>query len=681
MSKAILYTLIPFFSITISLSYPENTAAQRLTQTGETKADTYRSASEFLFTVASEADEENFAEATLRFFSALERDDFSKRDAEWLNDDFLLLLLLKETGLPGSGALQQNMEAQEIAAEMRRFWIRKDPTPGMIANERLIEHFARVNYARENYPYEGDATGLDVRGKIYVRYGSPDFTFDQPIHITRADLYEFVSDIEFVLSEAPTTYSVGIFGGGGDSEGDSESMSASRISAGTASVGRTSIEQSNVIAEQLELAIASNPFTSSLQIWIYERFEPDVENNLVFYFREEEKDVYSLLPSLDYWIPRSLFTPSRSFRGLYAPALALQFIVYRKLMHLDDQIRRAYSRMERDLFYSSVPRSESQIGQLALNHRVHNHQETFLATVNAPSERSEEQLKLEEIPLEVYQYRLLNEDNEPVFATFIESRPVIGLLQDMARNYDRMNLGELVASEEMGNWYRFEVGTELYRENMKQAGRLRTFPEVMTDEYRDLPSVVLKDVPWLGEGAVQKFYAYLKNEHPESIQSDEKSIFPNELRATGSKTIEQPAHFESVEGLILSDLLFGAGRLIEDDGLRFPFMVKHDRVIGPNDIPAIHFEVYGLSRSESGFSEFEVEYTFEPERRTSGLFRRSNGTQSGMLHFSSAGSRFAESVEIDNLRLREGGYSLTWKITDLNSGESAERRIGFRVEE
>jgi GWxTD domain-containing protein len=681
LSKAILYTLLPVFALTISLSYPDHAAAQQLIQAGEIKTETYRSAAEFLLTVASEADEENFASATMRYLSALERDDFSEKDAELLIYDFRLLQLLNETGLPGVKVSQTNMEAHDIAGEMRRFWIRKDPTPGMIANERLIEHFARVHHARKTYAYEKDVTGLDERGKIYVRYGSPDFTFDQPLHITRADLFEFVSDIEFVLSEAPTTHSVGVFDDDGDTSGEAERISSARSSAQLASVGRTSLEQSYVITEELELAIASNPFTTSVQIWIYDRFEPDMENNLVFYFREEDKDVYSLLPSLDYWIPGSLFTPTRSFRGSYAPALALQFIVYRKLMHLDDQIRRAYSRMERDIFYASVPRSESQVGQMALNHRVRNQQETFLATVNAPTERSEELLKLDDIPLNVYQYRLLNDENEPVFATFIESRPVRGLLRDMARNYERMNLGELVASEEMGNWYRFEVGTELFHDDMKQAGRLRTFPEVMTDEYRDLPSVVLKDVPWLGEGAVQKFYAYLKNEHPESIQSEEKSIFPNELRAAGSVTIEQPAHFETTDGLILSDLLFGAGRLIEDEGLRFPFVVKHDRVIGPNDNPAIHFEVYGLSRGESGFSEFEVEYTFEQESRRSGLFRRGSSTQSGTLHFTSAGIRFAESVEIENLRLRQGGYSLTWKITDLNSGESAQRTIGFRVEE
>jgi GWxTD domain-containing protein len=59
--------------------------------------------------------------------------------------------------------------------EIKRFWLEKDPTPGTPYNERLIEHWVRIAYARNNYgnetygPYD-----TDDRGTIYVKFGEPD---------------------------------------------------------------------------------------------------------------------------------------------------------------------------------------------------------------------------------------------------------------------------------------------------------------------------------------------------------------------------------------------------------------------------------------------------------------------------------------------------------------------------
>lgn len=54
----------------------------------------------------------------------------------------------------------------------RTFWAARDPNPATVVNERLVEHYRRVMYAREHfsrgkYPW-------DRRGDIYIRYGEPD---------------------------------------------------------------------------------------------------------------------------------------------------------------------------------------------------------------------------------------------------------------------------------------------------------------------------------------------------------------------------------------------------------------------------------------------------------------------------------------------------------------------------
>ncbi len=56
-------------------------------------------------------------------------------------------------------------------AFLNRFWKRRDPTPITEVNERRVEHFRRVAYAREHFG--STVFPWDRRGEIYVRYGTP----------------------------------------------------------------------------------------------------------------------------------------------------------------------------------------------------------------------------------------------------------------------------------------------------------------------------------------------------------------------------------------------------------------------------------------------------------------------------------------------------------------------------
>ena len=61
-----------------------------------------------------------------------------------------------------------------LAHAVKRFWLERDPTPTTAENERLLEHWARVAYAREHYVYNrNSAFGTDDRGVFYVKYGRP----------------------------------------------------------------------------------------------------------------------------------------------------------------------------------------------------------------------------------------------------------------------------------------------------------------------------------------------------------------------------------------------------------------------------------------------------------------------------------------------------------------------------
>lgn len=54
----------------------------------------------------------------------------------------------------------------------RAFWNERDSNPATVENERLVEHYRRVMYARVHF--SGGQQPYDRRGEIYVRYGAPD---------------------------------------------------------------------------------------------------------------------------------------------------------------------------------------------------------------------------------------------------------------------------------------------------------------------------------------------------------------------------------------------------------------------------------------------------------------------------------------------------------------------------
>ena len=52
------------------------------------------------------------------------------------------------------------------------FWNGRDPNPATVENERLVEHYKRIMYARLHF--SSGQHPYDRRGEVYVRYGEPD---------------------------------------------------------------------------------------------------------------------------------------------------------------------------------------------------------------------------------------------------------------------------------------------------------------------------------------------------------------------------------------------------------------------------------------------------------------------------------------------------------------------------
>jgi GWxTD domain-containing protein len=62
---------------------------------------------------------------------------------------------------------------------MRVFWAMVDPTPTTVLNERKLEHYRRLAYAREHFVISEDP-GWDRRGELLLRLGRPDWRQSDP---------------------------------------------------------------------------------------------------------------------------------------------------------------------------------------------------------------------------------------------------------------------------------------------------------------------------------------------------------------------------------------------------------------------------------------------------------------------------------------------------------------------
>lgn len=109
------------------------------------------------------------------------------------------------------------------------FWLEQDPTPTTQVNERRVEHYRRVHFARSNFVEgleEWHGRGWDRRGDVYIRLGHPDhqswsdylvFETDEKVakvknrlNMMAANALEEVSPSKHVHGQSRSSYGYGV---------------------------------------------------------------------------------------------------------------------------------------------------------------------------------------------------------------------------------------------------------------------------------------------------------------------------------------------------------------------------------------------------------------------------------------------------------------------------------------
>lgn len=544
-----------------------------------------------------------------------------------------------------------------VQGEILKFWNDINILPLANYNPRIIEHWARIAYARENFAAgEADPYGTDIRGVFYVRYGPPNKQGKMDLEISLADIQTIRANLN--------------------------------VFTGTA----YEIENSSLLD-----AVETNTRAGTAHIWIYDTEEESEDLNLTLVFREMLNGEFERIIVIDDLILSS------AFRGSGETGRMIQMVYYNKLRTFDPQFASIYFSMESD-YYSDEPAVRSI--RSGKNFKFLNRARAQSALKFAPPIASTDRKTVSDIPIDIRQYRALNEHNEPILITYVQNRPMEAFYLDIIRSREGFgekqaeqlekleadplhataltpsDLETIVADDYINNYQLRNTLHLRSPENALLTSATLTPVLVINDEDEHTPSVSVFDIPHLGSNHKQIFFAELRNNDPESTPYWKTSL-PNNLRGLGSKRLYQPDHFTVEPGkLLASDLIIGFQKheeLLADD--RFPFIVSNDGIIPQGEPLVVHFEVYQLGLDDRNFSLFEVEYEFRSVSRFFNLFGRSVEGISSTLTFEHDNDRFVESLEIETGNLGPGEYDLNLTLNDKITDQTVKRSVRFELVE
>lgn len=538
----------------------------------------------------------------------------------------------------------------EIFSAMAGWWAARDLTPGTLTNERLIEHWQRIAYARKHFTQnDNTAYGTDDRGTAWVAYGKPDRMFTEYLHLT--------------LQEARRI--------------------ASKFGAGS----------TESLVAHAAFQMHQEP---EIKIWVYLDAVSSLNQNLVLLFGPSSGGGFKELRVIEDMIPTGGFTLGPRFAkfdlrtgsirdGTINPGMILQWAYYRQLSTKDWYFTSLFNEMERE-WEKGGGSTEKHYGQLYQQRHFH---DKVVIRAEAPEEQSTLAKDFPSIPLEAHQYALLSEQNQPVFATFLVTRPQRAFLQDLAVNQDSMVAREApdsVKVRQAFDSYRLTHGVKLIAGSGQTLGG-EHHPALLRVNGNDMdtPSPSEFMIPYK-KNLTQQFYAELRNTHPNTRSTLEKnrpdidSPFPKPIRGVGTLTTGQPEPMEVTPGkLQLGELILGWGMGSRPGGL-VPFNVAHEQQVPEGQPLALHLEAYHMQRGDNGLYGFTLNYEIRPVNFL-GWTNERKDQLSITLNFENDHPQLRENIEIQAADLPPGRYVLRVRARDAHSNNETYREVEFKVVE
>jgi GWxTD domain-containing protein len=517
-----------------------------------------------------------------------------------------------------------------LFSEIRAFWLSVDPTPMQQPNERLLEHWERIAYARKNYTKNfSSAYGTDDRGLIYVRYGKPDRQHGG-----------------FLMPE--------------DTEVRSKLVELNSM---TPEIRQQGLE--TMFAQQQANAMRAMFQPSEYEVWIYNLIDKKGTGTFIF-GTPGDGGRFGLRRSMDEFIPRNAFrTPIQSpgsdnYNQMVAGNL-IELGIYRDLAAVDPYFATTFVDLERTWSqYTSGAVSAESYKNISMNTTAANR---LRENQNMLSQsRSDFEKKYVPLVNAINIYRVLD-NNQPAYIIVNKTDPSLATAVDSRQ----------MTNTETSRSYALRDAIAVFDENWKVLSYTEENPTLRLESstmvvHADnstflVPDNIntIKNVRFSSElyrlGTQQMF------------RSDENAV------VIGASNIELnlPAPLKS-STFEVSDIML-IDPIVESPGTRSQYKVLPGNRIRPRGSLGMYFEVYHVPENVEGFRDYMVRYTIsEPTRLRRGGKQRVQISAS----FRSDGPTGSEMLEIDTSKLKAGSYLCRLDF-ESTTGEKIVREFSFTV--
>lgn len=556
---------------------------------------------------------------------------------------------------------------RKLQPDMRGYWIQLDPTPSRTVNERLIEHWQRIAEARKRYTKNSSTIyGTDDRALLYVRYGEPDRTQSGILTLQDMNVKPW---LERQLIQRDDRMR--------------EDLEMSQVYDGDMPLPYSAMQ-----VETLEFVMYENHRYPEYEIWFYDDIATEGEEPVPFIFGTNIRNgQFELRTSVDDFIPELAFNTdafreremSNFTRAGITPALMLQLLYYEQLSAIDpffegrlNKLRDRVLEQGRDAFTG-----------LDLDFRKESAELIRQRTLMAPQQISTIESRIPTIPVNVYQYRFLDENQNPYLVTFLESEPRDAFLIDFSRNRpEGIYLDDIRHAEsvtEMAPNYALEHSLQKYDSDWNIESKDTDQPsfDLQRDEFKPGALSVFRSThQHRGQRSVS---AELQNHDEDSKSLALDTPYPKSTRGLGSIHYREPEPLQShPDSLQLADIVLGYELHDDRVGQMFPFTVANNQTIPWQETLVLHFEVYNLEVQPNGFSRFELTYRILPVD-DSGEVLTDQTEFILTLNFTSEENRLIEDLEIETADLSPGLYDLRLQITDVHTQQAKDRVTRFEV--
>lgn len=274
------------------------------------------------------------------------------------------------------------------------------------------------------------------------------------------------------------------------------------------------------------------------------------------------------------------------------------------------------------------------------------------------------------IPLQIRQYRVLDEQNRPRLLSFLYSRPWRAMFLDPATRdfygseyYLSAHSVTLDSLNEIVN-RTSQSGVSLRQGGM---GNISNIP----------PRVSYLSVPYDSTIRSQKFTVEMHHRNLGSDRSEQ--LFPENLRALGSLTAEAlpPPLATGPDRLEMGDLVLGFRNPQRPETEPFGFLVPAEPAVENGEPLMVHVELYHLQGSPDGPAAFQIEYRVTENRNFVQRLLRQEEEVNLTFNFEAISGTFRENLEIETTPFRPGSYTL-W-LTARQGEQEVSRSVEFEV--